>query len=177
MTTEKYIFPLSFAQERLWFLEQFEPDSSLYIMEDMGVHIKGMLDIKILKDCLQKIVNRHETLRTNFDSIEGRPVQIVDETREIDLDIIDLSEAKSDDVFAHAQQIAVEIIRKPLNLKDDALFKAFLIELDKDEFILFFAMHHIISDGLSINILLKELGSLYSGEVTGQNIELPDLPI
>ena len=150
MTSDKFVFALSYAQERLWFLEQFQPDSSLYLMEDMGVRIIGKLDLDALRGSLQTIVNRHETLRTNFDTIEGRPVQIVDEYREAQIQFFDLRAEDPDQVEAKALRIANNAVRTPLDLKTDPLFVPFLIRLSEEEHILFFIMHHIISGQIAM---------------------------
>ncbi len=166
--------PASFAQRRLWFLEQFEPGSPLYIIP-IGVRIKGNFSEKILKDTIHKIVERHEVLRTSFKSIDGEVFQVVHSECKIDFKKIDVSASEDKD-----EEINNIIIREsitPFNLTEYPLFRVILIKVKEDEHILLIPMHHIISDNWSTAVFVKELLDIYKTYNDKKEDNLEPLPI
>ncbi len=155
--------PLSFAQQRLWFLEQLEPGTSRYHIPDV-VRLRGRLDIARWENCLNRIVARHETLRTGLHTVEGRAVaRIIPEMR-VSIPVSDCSEEQAPEV------IAAEI-RKPFDLATAPLFRLRLLRLAQDDHILVVTMHHIVSDGWSAGVLIREFVALY------QDVRLQPLPV
>ena len=167
--------PLSFAQQRLWFLSQLEPHSVAY-NEPKTFRIEGPLDLKALQRALDEIVARHEVLRTTFAPGNGEPVQCVHPGGTVDLSLVDLR-ARGSARDREAQQILREAIRRPFDLSADLMLRAFLLRLADDEHILMLATHHVASDGWSMGILTRELGTLYESFATGRTTTLPELPI
>ncbi|HGY55852.1 MAG TPA: amino acid adenylation domain-containing protein [Caldithrix abyssi] len=168
--------PLSFAQQRLWFLDQLSPDSPFYNIPG-AIRLKGKLDKEVLKQSLNEIIRRHETLRTTFDNIRGKPVQVIHDQWHIDIPVEDLSALKEEERESKARRLAEEETAKPFNLKTGPLVRVRLIKLAEDDFVMVFTMHHIISDGWSIGVLIREFGSLYEAYSRGETPSLPELPI
>src|SRR5215216_4538656 len=168
--------PLSFAQQRLWFLDQYEPDNILYNIP-AAIRLHGALDVTALERSLNQIVKRHEALRTNFAMAGERPVQVVNEVRDFHLTIIELRESSAEKKEATAARLAAEEARQPFNLAEGPLLRIKLLRLAADDHVLLITMHHIISDGWSIKILIREIGELYEAFANGQEAALPDLPL
>jgi len=156
--------PLSFAQQRMWFLDQLEPGTARYHVPD-AVRISGHLDLPRWERCLNQIVARHEILRTVFETVEGRPVQTV--LPELRLEI-PVTSVKTE---AEALRLAGEEIRRPFDLGRGPLLRMRLLRLAPDDHILVVTMHHIISDGWSTGVLIREFAALYRDE------SLPPLPV
>jgi len=169
-------FPLSFAQERLWFLDQLEPGSPLYTIPTM-VRLNGALDVTALESALSELVQRHEVLRTIFTTVEGRPVQVVAAALELPLPVIDLCDHPEREREAAAMRLAEAEIQRPFDLSHGPLLRAMLLRLANDDHMLLLTMHHIASDGWSMGVLVRELIALYQAGVTGQPAQLPDLPL
>lgn len=161
--------PLSFAQQRLWFLEQFEPDTSLYHIARV-FRIQGALNIEVLQQALEHIIIRHEVLRTQLIASEGQAIQVVNPVSWINLFVIDVLNSELE------QHLQAEIER-PFNLAQDPLLRAQLLRLAPTEYVLLLVTHHIASDGWSMGILLRELKILYRTLLVGQASSLPELPI
>lgn len=168
--------PLSFAQQRLWFLSQMEPDSPFYNMP-WAVRIRGRLDVEALESSLNAIVRRHEALRTNFAQEGGRAVQRIVLERSIQLGIADLSRLDEPEREAKALAMANADARRPFDLTRDPLLRATLLILDDEQHILLLTMHHIVSDGWSMGVLLGEIGALYPALAEGRQAALADLPV
>ncbi|MEM8964512.1 MAG: amino acid adenylation domain-containing protein, partial [Acidobacteriota bacterium] len=161
--------PLSFAQERLWFLARLEPDSPAYHIPT-PVRLRGTLDVEALSSALSTVVSRHEALRTVFREVDGDPVQVVLPDASVALPVEDMtSEASSleDTVLASLRADALE----PFDLSTGPLLRARLLRVADDDHVLSLTMHHIVSDGWSVGVLIRELAALYAGE------SLPELPI
>ena len=173
---ELYIFPTSFAQQRLWFLDQFEPGSPFYNIPT-AVRIKGVLDIPALQDTIDEIVYRHESLRTTFDKENNEPVQVIHPDMQCPLEIIDLRPLEKEEREAEAQRLALNEARTPFDLQKGPLFRSRLIRLQDDEAIMLVTMHHIISDGWSIGVFMREVALIYDAFTRGQDVPLPELPI
>ncbi|HEX8184157.1 MAG TPA: amino acid adenylation domain-containing protein, partial [Blastocatellia bacterium] len=168
--------PLSFAQQRLWFLDQFAPGNAFYNIP-AAVRIKGRVDIEALRMTFNEIVRRHESLRTTFDRAGEQAVQVIAESLTMTLDVEDLTRLPEADREAAAVRLATEEAQRPFDLSRGPLFRASLLKLDEDDHLLLATMHHIISDGWSIGVFIKELGVLYEAFSEGRPSPLPDLPI
>jgi amino acid adenylation domain-containing protein len=168
--------PLSFAQRRLWFLDQLEPQSSAYNTSD-GYRLTGQINITALEGSLNEIIRRHEILRTTFPSVDGQPNQVIAPHQAFTLPIIDLQEHPETKREALAQQIATEEAKQPFDLADDPLFRVKLLRLAEADDVLLLNMHHIISDGWSFYIFFQELAALYTAFSTNKPSPLPELPI
>ena len=169
-------FPLSFAQQRLWFLDQLEPDSAVYNIPDTH-SFNGPLNLRALERSLSEIVRRHEVLRTTFHSIDGEPVQVIAEAQPQQLEVIDLSELPQAEREAKAERMANEETMQPFDLTRGPLFRFRLVRLGAEQHILLLTMHHIISDGWSLGVLGRELAALYQAYSTGESSPLPELGI
>ncbi len=169
-------YPMSFAQERMWFLYQWDPSSPSYNMP-AAVRFQGKLNVEILKQSLNEIVRRHEVLRAGFVTEEERPRQIVLPELAVDVPVIDLSHLPKHEQEAQAIQLATEDAQKPFDISKPPLLRASLIRLNPEEHIVLFTMHHIISDGWSIGVLIKEFVSLYHTFSAGKPSPLEELPI
>ena len=168
--------PLSFSQERLWFLSQLEPDNLAYNLSG-GVRFKGRLRPDILERSLLEIVQRHEILRTTFNDEGGKPVQVVSATPNLEFQHVDLEEWPEGDRTAEVRRLAAQEARRPFNLLEGPLVRAVLVRLGKEEYVLIMLMHHIVTDGWSIGVFTHELESLYSAFSAGLPSPLSDLPI
>ena len=168
--------PTSFAQQRLWFLQQLEPESSSY-NENMAMRLTGQLDVAVLERSLNEIVRRHTVLRTMFKMVEGRPVQFIVPKLTLTLPIVDLC-----GLLKTSQEIAVQRLfsewRQGLfDLTQVPLLKLMLLKLGPQEYLLLLSMHHIIADGWSLGIFSKEISILYDAFSNDQTSPLPELPI
>ena len=168
--------PLSFAQQRLWFLAQLEPDSPAYNIPE-ALRLQGKLDIEVLTQTLKEIVRRHEVLRTNFTTVADRPVQIIRSQIDLKLPIIDLRDLPKLEREREVTKLAEREVLHSFDLERDSLLRVTLIRLDKLEHIIFLTMHHIISDGWSTGILVAEVASIYQAFLAGKPSPLPELPI
>nr|ALT22083.1 nonribosomal peptide synthetase [Anabaena sp. XPORK15F] len=164
--------PLSFAQERLWFLDQLEGNNSTYNIPGI-LKISGNLQINILEKSLQEIVHRHEILRTNFQAINGQPIQVINSENTWQLTIEDWTNINQQEIKKAIQKE----IETPFNLAIDKLLRVNISQINKDEFLLIVTMHHIISDGWSLGIFIEELSTLYQNYLQGKSSPLPDLTI
>ncbi|HFQ92928.1 MAG TPA: non-ribosomal peptide synthetase, partial [Anaerolineae bacterium] len=171
-----FVFPVSFAQQRLWFLDQFEPNSPYYNIP-IAVRLHGRLQPAILENVLNEIVQRHEILRTTFGTVDGEPVQIIAPDGYMPLPLLDLRHLPPEEREQEALRLANEEAKRPFNLTTGPLFRAHLYQLSDDEFVAIFVMHHIISDGWSIGVLMQEITALYDAFAAGRPSPLPDLPI
>jgi amino acid adenylation domain-containing protein len=168
--------PLSFAQERLWFLDQLEPDSAVYNV-CQAMRMKGTVNVAALEGAFNEIVRRHEVLRTNFVAAEGRPIQVINEQRTLALKVVDLASASDAEQPGALQRLLEEESRRPFDLTRDILIRALLVRTASGESTLLITLHHIISDGWSLGILFRELAALYPAFCAGEPSPLPELPI
>ncbi|MEU9570914.1 condensation domain-containing protein, partial [Streptomyces massasporeus] len=171
-------FPLSFAQQRLWFLSQLGLNQQEYLVPRV-VRVRGEFDAAALEAAFSGLVARHEVLRTRFViGAGGEPLQVVDEPGPVRIPLIDLSgvvdlEAREAQVRATADTEAL----RPFDLTAGALLRVRLIRVSQEDHVLVLAMHHIVSDGWSIGVLTRELGELYAAAVQGRDAKLPELPV
>ncbi|MFL6236787.1 MAG: amino acid adenylation domain-containing protein, partial [Thermoanaerobaculia bacterium] len=168
--------PLSFAQERLWFLDQLQPGSPAYNMPT-AVRLRGKLDLGVFRRSLRTVAARHETLRTTFAVREGRPVQGVAAEQRLDLPLIDLRALPSERREQELRRLAGEEGRRPFNLAAGPLIRCVLVRLADEEHAALLTLHHIVSDGWSMGVLIREIAELYRAFATGKAPELPELPI
>jgi len=168
--------PLAFAQQRLWFLNQLEPESCAY-NQPKAVRLSGPLDVTALRQALDQIVARHEVLRTTFAAVEGSPVQVIAESRSLDLAVIDLRTWPDTVRDAEVHRLLAETIRRPFDLSRDLMLRGLLLGLDDEQHILLLVTHHIASDGLSSGILWQELTALYRASASGHPPSLQEPPV
>ena len=168
--------PLSFAQQRLWFLDQWQPGTSLYNLPG-GLRLLGQLDQTALEKSLNEILCRHEALRTTFPTINGQPVQRVTGVTPFVLPLIDLANIPTAEREVEVRRMAQEEYEQPFDLEVGPLFRARLLRVNDDEHVLIMTMHHIVSDGWSSGLFAQELSALYKSFATGKPSPLPELPI
>ncbi|HEX6287623.1 MAG TPA: amino acid adenylation domain-containing protein, partial [Herpetosiphonaceae bacterium] len=172
--------PLSFAQQRFWLIEQLTPGNAAYHIPSV-LRLTGRLDDTALERSLQAIVRRHEALRTTFagptDGADEQPTQIVLPALTVPLPVLDLCDLPPNERAAEARRRAVDEIHRPFDLRHGPLVRALVLRLDHDDHLLIVTLHHIVADGWSVSILLRELATLYVAAVTGEPALLPDLPI
>jgi amino acid adenylation domain-containing protein/non-ribosomal peptide synthase protein (TIGR01720 family) len=169
-------FPLSFAQEGLWFLSQLEPTNPFY-NEPLALRLHGSLNVVALEKSLNKIIQRHEALRTNFATVEGQPVQVIAESVTLSVQVLDLSEIpESEREIAWGLKARAQI-QQPFDLSSSGLIQASVLKLTQTEHILLLRIHHIVWDGHSEHVLVKELAAFYTAYSNGLSLELPELPI
>lgn len=182
--------PLGLAQERLWFLNQLEPDNPFYNVA-IAVRLTGQLNKGVLEQSLNGVVRRHEALRTSFPDVAGRPIQVIHPILQVTLPIIDFTVIQNPKSvrLTHRkpkiQNCILEEVQQPFDLSQLPLLRAKLLHLREDEYMLLLTSHHIISDGWSVGVLIQELATLYeafSGEKRFSREEatptpLPELPI
>ena len=168
--------PLSHAQERMWFLDQLEPGSPFYNMFQ-AVSLKGRLDVSALEQALSEIVRRHEALRTTFANDEGRPVQITSAASPLRLEAIDLASVPEAERADAAQDHIRKEAAKPFDLGRGPLLRATLLRLADDEHALLLSVHHIVADGWSLGVLIRELADLYEAFAASRPSPLNDLAI
>jgi amino acid adenylation domain-containing protein len=168
--------PLSFAQQRLWFLEQLRPGNIAY-NNAKGVRFEGKLDKTALELTLNEIVKRHESLRTRFALVDGQPVQIITPTLQVPLAVKDLTAYPAAEREAKAQALIDDEARQPFDLSRGPLIRTTLLRLSDYDHILLLTLHHILSDGWSMWVLIQEMESLYRAFLHGKPSPLADLPI
>ena len=168
--------PLSFSQQRLWFLDQLVPGEAFSNMPTT-VRLTGRLDYRALKRSLNEIVRRHESLRTNFTSTVGRPRQVVTPTLNLTLSLIDLSGLSEHDCVRQARRLTDEEAQRPFNLVEGPLVRAVLLRLETQQHDVLFTTHHIVFDAWSRGIVAEEVATLYDAFARGNPSPLPELKI
>jgi amino acid adenylation domain-containing protein len=168
--------PLSFAQLRLWFLDQLEPGNFFYNTA-AAVRLTGQLDVAALERSFAEVIRRHESLRTTFSIVNGEPVQVVTPSPETDLPFIDLSVSPGEDHETEARRLATEEIERPFDLATDTIIRGLLLRLSAREHVAVLTIHHIACDAWSLEILVKEISALYDAFSQGQPSPLAELPI
>src|SRR6266545_2959859 len=169
-------FPLSYAQQRLWFLDQLTPGQSIYNVP-AAVKLEGKLEIGALEQALSELVRRHESLRTTFMMAGDEPVQVIGEAKAVKLEVEGLSGLGESEREAEARMLATEEANRAFNLTTGPLLRVRLLKLDAEDHVLMFTMHHIVSDGWSMGVLTRELGVLYEAYSRGQRSPLEELKI
>ncbi|MBE7384654.1 MAG: amino acid adenylation domain-containing protein [Leptolyngbya sp. SIO1E4] len=168
--------PLSFAQQRLWFLQQLEPDNPFY-NEHLAVQLTGTLNVVALEQSVNQIVQRHEVLRTTFKVLDGQPVQIIAPQLTLAIPLVDLSELSEAEQQKEAYRLATEQNQRPFDLVQGPLLRWTLLRLSQDNHVLLFTIHHTVYDTWSLGVIIRELSDLYQAFLTGKSSSLPELPI
>ena len=168
--------PLSFTQQRLWFLDQLQPGSVVYHLPTI-IRVNGRFDLAALEKTFTEIVRRHEILRTTFNTIDGQPQQIVAPPAPVPLPVVDLSNRPGEVPEAEIRRLMHAEVRRPFDLSTGPLMRTLVIRLSDKEHIVIATMHHIISDGWSNMILVREITALYQQFTTGRPSGLVELPL
>jgi amino acid adenylation domain-containing protein len=168
--------PLSFSQERVWFIHQLNPSNIAYHFQ-ATFRFKGLLDVTALEQSLNEIVRRHEIFRTTFQTINGRPNQVIHPPQVVELPRVDLQTLPEPEREAEARRLIDQEVQQPFDLAQLPLIRWTLVQLSEREFILVHVEHHIVHDGWSFNIFLQELRDLYEAFSTRKPSPLPELPI
>ena len=168
--------PLSFSQQRLWFLDQYEPNSSVYNVPG-ALRLRGFLNIGAFEQSLNEIIRRHESLRTTFSLVDGEAVQVIAPPVELSLAVVDLRDHPEGGREDEARRLANEEARGAFDLAKGPLFRSKLLRLGEDDHVLLLTMHHIVSDGWSMGVLHRELSMFYRAFVQGQPSPLAELSI
>ena len=175
-TKQKKTAVLSFGQERLWFLHQLDSENAAYNLRT-AVRLQGYLNVDVLAQSIQTVVDRHESLRTTIVAQNGRSQQQIPAQLTVSLPLVDLADTEERHLETTVQQQTDAEAQAPFNLTAGPLFRAKLLKLKEDEHILLLTMHHIISDGWSIGILIREIAMLYQAKISDQPALLPELSI
>ncbi|MGK5094322.1 condensation domain-containing protein [Deltaproteobacteria bacterium TL4] len=167
---------LSFAQERLWFIDQLQPDNTMHNLRAV-FQLKGPLNITILEQSLQAIEQRHEILRTTFPAVDEQPVQTVLPDIKLTLPIVELGEFSIQEREAEVRRLAIKEAQQPFDLASGPLVRFKLLRLNQEEHIFLLTSHHIINDRWSTSLFMRELAVHYRAFLTGKSSPLPKLPI
>lgn len=176
MTENEFIFPASFAQQRLWFLSQLAPKNPFYNVA-AAIRLNGNLNFPALEQTFNEIVRRHEVLRTTFEMVEGKLNQVVVEEASLTLNFVDLRHLPTQEKDTEVRRQAIALSQLPFNLAADLLLRVTVFQLEPTKHILFLSLHHIIADGWSIGVLIAEISTLYTAFSAGNSSPLIDLPI
>ncbi|HSK74824.1 MAG TPA: amino acid adenylation domain-containing protein, partial [Thermoanaerobaculia bacterium] len=166
--------PLSFAQQRLWFLDRLDPGSPVYNLPER-VRLRGALDASALAAALREVVRRHEALRTTFALVDGEPVQVIHPEVPVPLPRVDLSDLS--DPGREILRLAGVEARRGFDLALGPLLRATLLAVGEEEHVLFLTLHHVVADGWSMPVLVREMGTLYGAFSRGLPSPLPELPV
>jgi amino acid adenylation domain-containing protein len=172
---DRYL-PLSFAQQRLWFIDQLEPGNAVYNCP-AAVRLEGRLRLDVLEKVVNEIVRRHEALRTRFEVEAGEPIQVIDEWEPRSLEVEDLTVLGREQREAEVRRIAREEARAGFDLSRGPLLRVKVLKLAEEEHALFYTMHHIVSDGWSVGVLIREVCALYEAFSEGKPSPLEELEI
>ncbi|HEX2095199.1 MAG TPA: amino acid adenylation domain-containing protein, partial [Longimicrobiaceae bacterium] len=168
--------PLSFAQQRLWLVDRLDPGSTAYNIP-FALRLRGALDVAALRACLDGLVRRHETLRTTFPERGGVPVQVVHPPAPVPLPVLELRGLPAAVREAEAERLAGEEAARPFDLARGPLLRSTLLRLADDDHVLCFTLHHVVSDGWSTEVLVREVSALYGAFSRGEEPRLPELPV
>ena len=168
--------PLSFAQQRLWYVEQLQPGGHAYNI-GAAVRVEGELDVAAIEQSFSRIVERHEALRTTFGDDDGRPFQVVSPETSVAVRVEDLRAIPEGSREAEAARLAAEEARRPFDLARGPLLRVSLLRTAEREHVLLLTMHHIISDGWSLGLLIGEMGAFYAAALAGAEAAPPELPL
>ena len=172
----KDLMTLSFGQKRLWFLHQLDTEPTSY-NEMVCARLTGDLKLEVLEESFSELVRRHEVLRTNFVTESGQPMQVIHEPAPVTIPIEDLTELDDESLAVESHRWIAELIQRPFDLTKDHLFRIKLLRRGPNEHLLILIMHHIISDGWSMWVLVREIAALYEARLQGLPSPLPELPV
>ncbi|WP_445299617.1 non-ribosomal peptide synthetase [Microcoleus sp. B4-C1] len=173
---EVFVFPASFAQQRLWFLDQFAPENPFYNVVT-ALRLTGSLNLTALEETFNEIVQRHETLRTTFAAVSGQPVQIISAAFKTNLKILDLQDLPPAQRQTEAKKLSAAESLRPFNLSTGPLMRVTILRVTETEHILLVNMHHIASDDWSIGVLIREIEAIYTAFINQQPSPLPELSL
>lgn len=173
---EVFVFPCSLAQRRLWFLHQLDPSSPLYNIV-APILVTGDLDVRALQQSLNEVVQRHESLRTTFGAVQGEPMQIVARSQTLEIDMVDLSSFPAAERESEIQRLLQREAQQPFSLASGPLLRTTLVRRGQSDHVLLLVMDHIISDGWSLAVLMREISVLYDAFHKRLPSPLQDLPI
>jgi amino acid adenylation domain-containing protein/non-ribosomal peptide synthase protein (TIGR01720 family) len=176
MSENVFVFPMSSAQERLWFLQELEPDSAAYNLP-AAVRLVGTLDVAVVERALNEIVGRHEALRTRFDTVDGHTAQLVDEVVQAQLEQLDLSALPDAQRECELRRAIAREAGRPFALRTGPLLRLTLIRLQPREHLLLWVVHHSVFDGFSTQLVLGEFAALYEAYARGAGSPLPPLAL
>jgi amino acid adenylation domain-containing protein len=168
---------LSFAQQRLWYLDQLEPTTDVYNVPSAFRSSGGALDLEVVKRCIDEIVRRHAALRTTFGMRGDSPVQVIAPSLEIEMPVVDLSDRSPSEREQELDGFLRKESQKPFNLARGPLLRSAVVRMDERDHVLFFVVHHTVFDGWSANVFQRELIALYEAFAAGTPSPLPDLPL
>ncbi len=168
--------PLSFAQQRLWFLDQLQPGQAHYNMP-LGLRLSGPLDLPVFQRTFDELLRRHEVLRTTFHAEGEEPRQVIHPSISQPLQVVDLGALPPELRQAEVLRLATEDAARPFDLARGPLLRASVLKLEPTEHVLLVCMHHIVSDGWSMGVLVREVMALYDAFCQGQPSPLPELPV
>jgi amino acid adenylation domain-containing protein len=170
------VLPLSFAQQRLWFIDQLQPGSIFYNIST-AIRLEGSLHVETLEQTLTEITRRHEVLRTSFETVDGKASLTIAPLSRFTLKVVDLSGLERAAREAQLERLLNEEPRRPFELAHGPLFRATLVKLEEETHAVLFTIHHIISDGWSLQLLVREVATLYQAFSSGKPSPLPELPV
>src|ERR1700685_1846773 len=168
---------LSFGQQRLWFLDQLGEGKNAAYNMTAAVRLKGELQIAVLREALAEVMGRHEALRTTFAMVDGEPLQVISATGSVPWRLEDLSSEAVEEQGRHLQDLLSQEARAPFDLVRGPVLRACLVRLEPSTHVLMVTMHHIVSDGWSIGVLVREVAALYAARLRGEASPLAKLPI
>ncbi|HEV2733862.1 MAG TPA: condensation domain-containing protein, partial [Longimicrobiaceae bacterium] len=168
--------PLSFAQQRLWIVDRLAPGGSAYNLPH-ALRLRGPLDAAALRASLDALVERHETLRTTFAEQDGAPVQVIHPPAAVPLPVLDLRALAAAGRLAAAERLVDEEAERPFDLERGPLLRGTLLRLAGDDHVLCFTLHHVVTDGWSMDVLVREVSALYAAFSRGEAPRLPALPV
>ncbi|MEK9138932.1 MAG: condensation domain-containing protein, partial [Bacteroidota bacterium] len=168
--------PLSVYQRRLWFLDQFDPGNAVY-NTGKAIRIRGKISIDTAERALNEIIRRHESLRTTFRIDNGEPAQVISPPFPLHINLLDIERLSDTPEAASIEKTVVEELQRPFDISTGPLLRTALLRLGEEEHIAVMAMHHIISDGWSVGVLVREFVVLYDCFSHGRPSPLPELPI
>jgi amino acid adenylation domain-containing protein/non-ribosomal peptide synthase protein (TIGR01720 family) len=171
-----YVFPASYSQRSLWFLDQFIPGSSLYNLHT-ATRLSSRLNVSELERSINEIIRRHESLRTAFKAVNGEPVQMIAPILRVELPVVDLRQLPDSEREDEALRLATAEARRPFNLAEWPLLRTSLLRMGDEDYILLVTMHHIVCDFWSMNVFQRELSTHYEAFCRGLPSPLPELPV
>ena len=168
--------PLSFAQQRLWFIDQLEGENCVYNVPFFW-QISGLLNISALEKAIAEIIQRHEVLRTSFSVVDESPIQVIHPHPQLKMQILDWRQLTEADQLSKAQQLAAKELQQPFDLSNPPLLRVKLLQLADQSHLLLLVIHHIVCDGWSMDIYRRELFTLYTAFCAGEPSPLPELSL
>ncbi len=170
------LFPLSYSQQRLWFLHSLEPERPAYNLPG-AIRLSGQLEIDVLHRCLNEILRRHEILRTRFIVVDGQPHQLIESDSTLKIGLVDLSALSTEEREAEMKRLISAEARLPFDLAECPLVRATVLRFANDERVLLLTLHHIIADGWSLGVLAREVGALYRAFLGADQSPLAELAV